>query len=111
MIARRRRRQGGQSMIEFALVFPILALTLFTFFDLGRAVFYYNSVSRAARAGARYAMVHSCAVTTCNDAFPAHNPSTCADAYPGSTLDDAVRYWLPGLNASDVTISCNWISL
>jgi Flp pilus assembly protein TadG len=116
MRGKRRRAQEGQTYLEFVLVFPILALTILTFLDLARAVFYYNSVSRAARAGARYAIVHSCAVADTCDTMLAIQaaqelggaPPTCADAYPGDAMGSAVRYWLPGLDANDVTISCTW---
>jgi Flp pilus assembly protein TadG len=47
----------GQSLVEFALIIPILLLLLMGVFDLGRAVAAYNSVSNAARTAARVAVV------------------------------------------------------
>jgi hypothetical protein len=47
----------GQSLVEFALVLPILLLLLLGILDLGRAVAAYNSVSNAARSAARVAIV------------------------------------------------------
>jgi Flp pilus assembly protein TadG len=55
---RHRRRQDGQSLVEFALVFPIIALLVFGFVDVGRAVFTYNTVTNAAREAARVAAVN-----------------------------------------------------
>lgn len=52
-----RRSRRGQSLVEFALVFPILILVLVAVFDLGRLVFAYNNVTNAARTGARVAIV------------------------------------------------------
>ena len=52
------RKHPGQSLIEFALIFPILFLLIAGFFDLGRAVFYYSSLSNSVREGTRYAIVH-----------------------------------------------------
>jgi hypothetical protein len=43
-------------MIEFALVSPVLLLLLFGIVDIGRAVFYYDTVNHAAREGARMAV-------------------------------------------------------
>ena len=43
-------------MIEFALVSPVLLLLLFGIVDIGRAVFYYDTVNHAAREGARTAV-------------------------------------------------------
>lgn len=55
----RRRRSGrGQALVEFALVMPIFILLLVAIFDLGRAVFAYNTLTNAAREGARIAIVN-----------------------------------------------------
>ena len=56
--ARRRRRQRGQGLTEFALVIPIFLLLVVALFDLGRAVFAYNTLTNAAREGARIAIVN-----------------------------------------------------
>jgi hypothetical protein len=49
----------GQTLIEFALVLPIALLLILGFFDLGRAVFYYSSLTNAVREAARYAIVNA----------------------------------------------------
>ncbi|HEY2599292.1 MAG TPA: TadE family protein [Candidatus Dormibacteraeota bacterium] len=43
-------------MIEFALISPVLLLLLFGTIDIGRAVFYYDTLNHAAREGARAAV-------------------------------------------------------
>ena len=53
MSPRRSRGQASQALIEFALVSPVLLLLLFGIIDIGRAVFYYDTVNHAAREGAR----------------------------------------------------------
>jgi Flp pilus assembly protein TadG len=58
-----RRRGGrgtsrGQALVEFALVIPIFVLLLTALFDMGRAVFAYNTLTNAAREGARIAIVN-----------------------------------------------------
>jgi len=50
-------KSHGQSLVEFALTLPLLLLLVFTFLDLGRAVYYYSAVSNAVREGARFASV------------------------------------------------------
>lgn len=55
---KRRARSRGQGLVEFALVFPIFLLVLVALFDLGRAVFAYNTLTNAAREGARLAIVN-----------------------------------------------------
>jgi Flp pilus assembly protein TadG len=52
-----RARVRGQSLVEFALVFPIVIVILLAIFDLGRLVFAYNDIGNAARQGARTAIV------------------------------------------------------
>jgi hypothetical protein len=49
-------RQRSQALIEFALVSPVLLLLLFGIVDIGRAVFYYDTLNHAAREGARTAV-------------------------------------------------------
>jgi hypothetical protein len=48
---------NGQTLIEFALIFPLLMFLLIGFFDLGRAVFYYSSLTNAVREAARTGIV------------------------------------------------------
>ena len=56
MTTRRSRGQSSQALIEFALISPVLLLLLFGIIDIGRAVFYYDTVNHAAREGARLAV-------------------------------------------------------
>jgi hypothetical protein len=53
-----RRRSEGQSLVEFALVLPLFLLLVMGIADLGLAVFSYNSITNAAREGARLAIVN-----------------------------------------------------
>lgn len=55
MKGNRSRAQTSQALIEFALISPVLLLLLFGIVDIGRAVFYYDTVNHAAREGARTA--------------------------------------------------------
>src|SRR4030042_5191220 len=48
------QHQRGQSMVEFALMLPLMALVLVGVFDLGRAFFASITITNAAREGARY---------------------------------------------------------
>ena len=50
------KRHSGQSMVEFAVLAPIFFLLLLGTIDLGRAVYIYNTISDAAREGARAAI-------------------------------------------------------
>ena len=59
--------QRSQALIEFALVSPVLLLLLFGVIDLGRAIFYYDTINHAAREGARTAIRASNALPTDTD--------------------------------------------
>ncbi len=48
--------QRSQALIEFALVSPVLLLLVFGIIDIGRAIFYFDTVNHAAREGARVAV-------------------------------------------------------
>jgi len=51
-----RTSQRSQALIEFALVSPVLLLLVFGVVDVGRAIFYYDTINHAAREGARTAV-------------------------------------------------------
>lgn len=52
-----RGRGRGQALVEFALIIPIFLLVVVGLFDMGRAVFYYSTISNASREGVRLAIV------------------------------------------------------
>lgn len=55
---KRRSRERGQDLVEFALVLPILLFILMIILDLGRAVYYYSAIHNSAREGARYGIIY-----------------------------------------------------
>ena len=56
--AKQRRRERGQSLVETAIVFPILLLLLAATVDFGRAFDAYIVLTNAAREGARFGSVN-----------------------------------------------------
>jgi Flp pilus assembly protein TadG len=54
----RSRRRRGATMVEFALFFIIFLVLSLGLMELGRAVWSYVTLSHAARAAGRYAIVH-----------------------------------------------------
>lgn len=48
------KHEKAQTMVEFALVFPIILLLTYGVIEVGRAVFIYTAVTSAAREGSRY---------------------------------------------------------
>jgi Flp pilus assembly protein TadG len=55
---------GAQSLVEFALVLPLLLLMITGLFDVARAAWQENTLAYAAREGTRYAIVHGSGSTT-----------------------------------------------
>jgi Flp pilus assembly protein TadG len=96
-----RGRPRGQSLVEFALVFPVLMLMVFGLIDGGRLVYAYNTLSNAARDAARVAIVNQTATA------PASGTNTCdttsADAWPQGCGVAAAQAL--SLSTSDVTVT------
>ena len=102
----RRDRSRGQALVEFAFVFPIIALLTFGFIDLARAVWGYNTLTNAAREAVRVAAV--------NQIDPAAAPWTClankpvqSEASPNWTFRGCAMAAgkVIGVQADDVTVS------
>lgn len=53
-----RRLERGQSLLEFAMVLPVLLLLAIGTIEFGRAYYHYNTLSKAVRQGARYMSIH-----------------------------------------------------
>ncbi len=101
-----RSHDRGQALVEFAFVFPIIALLAFAFVDVGRAVFGYNTLTNAAREAARVAAV--------NQVDPVSGPWSCIANKP--VEDAASPSWTfrgcamaagatLGVTGADVTVS------
>jgi Flp pilus assembly protein TadG len=78
----------GQSLVEFALLLPLMILIITGLFDVARAVWEENTLAYAAREGTRYAIVHGSAGN------PAANPtkmSPCVDQVICTEIPAVVR--------------------
>src|SRR5436305_14457655 len=58
MKTNRGRGRAGQSMVEMAMVLPVLAFLTFGLLDFGRAYYFQVSVTNSAREGARVAILN-----------------------------------------------------
>ncbi|MGI8830387.1 MAG: TadE/TadG family type IV pilus assembly protein [Candidatus Limnocylindria bacterium] len=52
-----KRTSRAQALVEFALIVPIFLLVVVGLFDMGRAVFYYSTISNASREAVRLGIV------------------------------------------------------
>jgi Flp pilus assembly protein TadG len=63
------RNSRGQTLVEFAIVMPIIAMVVLGLVDLGRAVYSYNTLAQSARQGARTAIVNQNVTNVTNQAI------------------------------------------
>jgi hypothetical protein len=92
----------GQSLVEFALLLPLMLLIITGLFDLARAVWEENTLAYAAREGTRYAIVHGSAGS------PAANPtrmSPCTDPVICTEIPAVVRAAAIGVPNITVTVT------
>jgi Flp pilus assembly protein TadG len=100
-LAGARRRRSGQSLVELALALPIILLLFMAIFDFGRAIFAFNTVSNAARDGARVAIVDQRTTAGVpNAAQAAADQAIGLGLDPSDITDVRVRYLLPDLSAA-----------
>ncbi len=95
---RRRRLTRGQSLTEFALILPILAMIMIGAIDLGRAYYIKVTLANAVRVGAEYAVdpmrwtEYAQNNTDGKNKFLADNPGVtdpCVSSGPSKDTDDA----------------------
>ena len=97
--AARRAPDGGQALVEFALILPVALLLLVGLFDLSRIVFYSTTLSQAVREGTRYAVVHGAASTAPTGPGAASYTGPNTD----STITAVVRGYAVGVPTPTVT--------
>ena len=75
-ITHRRRNEGGQAQVEFALVIVFLMVLVLAALELISLIHTYNAVADAAKEGVRYAVVHG-----------SHNSTPSGPACPCVDID------------------------
>jgi TadE-like protein len=64
-VARAKKRQRSQALVEFALVSPLFLFIMFSAIDISRLLYTYTAISSAARDGARTASLNGSAFSDC----------------------------------------------
>jgi len=106
------KHSRGQSLVEFALVFPIFILLVFGLIDMGRYAYANSTISQAAREGARLAAVEASWIgrtdAMCNQTGGPVCPANIA-AFRSDVLAAANRMMAPfGLiTDADLYTSCS----
>lgn len=102
-VARRRRRgqsTRGTSLVEFALVGPILLMLVFGCIDFGRAYFHMNQLSNAAREGMRLAILQDHVCNTLDGPL-----SSCTGS---SSVSNETTVCQSILNEGDLISTSDW---
>jgi Flp pilus assembly protein TadG len=97
LLRRPARPRRGTSVTELAFVLPIFLVFLLGTIDFAQVMYAYGTVSEAARAGARYAMVHGSMASSA--VGPTANDATVATVVKNNAL---------ALNTSKLTITSSW---
>jgi hypothetical protein len=58
MVIRNKNREGGATLVEFAIGATVFLTAMFAVLEFGRALWVHNALSDAARRGARYAVMN-----------------------------------------------------
>lgn len=87
--------EQGTEMLEFAFVVTLLTMLLLGIVTFARAFNVYQSITRAAREGARVAVLPTCA--TCGNSFP--DPSTGVTMANSAVFTDVIS---PALRSADL---------
>lgn len=102
----RRRRQGGNQLLEISLIFlPMFALLL-ALVDFSMALFLRATMQNAAREGVRYAVTHRTMSGMCQDASIKQVVKDAAVGFLSNSAHDSkikIRYYAPGNLTTELT--------
>jgi Flp pilus assembly protein TadG len=90
--------ERGSSIVEFAIAASAMLMVIFGIIQCGRALYYYHTVSNAARLGARWAEVRGSRCTAPMD----HCNAMAAD------IQNYISSTVPLLDANNVTVNVTW---
>lgn len=95
----------GQALVEMAIILPLLLLLVMGIFEFGRTMYLKNTLTHAARAGARTAVVTSGLVSPILGGLCSNSSvviqSTCNNLYSGIDKSDAridIEVFAPGVD-------------
>lgn len=111
-VTRIRRHEQGSSIIELAIVFPILLLLFVGAAELGRLFYTYTTLSKATAVGARYLStsrnaVNGTATEKANARTEAKNLVVCGIKSSAENACDNETKVVPGLTTANVLICDN----
>lgn len=105
MKTNRRLSRRGQSLVEMAMVLPVLTLLTFGLVDFGRAYYFQVSITNAAREGARVAILNIYTGPQTPTCSSSNSYATCpvqSDAAIVQAVDNELQY--SGITPGSITI-------
>jgi Flp pilus assembly protein TadG len=99
MLRRTDTRRAGSTLIESALVYPVLFVVVLGIIMLGMATFRYQQVAHAAREGSRWAAVHGTVYA---------KERTTTPATPEEVYTNAILPQLAGAAPGGIVYSVTW---
>lgn len=101
-----KRKEGGQSLIEFTLVGIPLIFVLISIFEISRGMWIYTTLDHAVKEGVRYAIVHgqNCG-TNGNSCQVNLGPSTNKCDNSNSTIAEVIRCAGVGLDPTKTKVT------
>ena len=88
-IRRLMRDEEGAAVVEFALVFPVLALIVCGIIDFGRAFYTVNNIISAVREGARYGAILAAPMSTTGQREIRDRVRSVSQPFGGDSLVDS----------------------
>ena len=107
-----RNREGGQALVEFALMVVFLMLLIVGFIELIGFGYTYNVLADSAKEGVRYAIVHGTGSTNCSGpgSAAATPPITCPDTTGTNVKNSVTSYALYSLhNTTAMNVTTTYV--
>lgn len=102
---KRRRKQRGVAMVEFAITLPLLLLLMLATAELGHLICQYDTLTKAVRDGARYAASTSALGSTGLVSVTPQIQTAVANLVATGNINGSGSALLPSFSASTVTVS------
>ena len=114
-LMKRRSSRSGSTLVEFALVAPILFTVIFASIEFGRALMTTQSLEEAARSGCRIAVLRGATTSEIEDEVDRILAPTGVDNYTvtvqPTSIADASRWSPVSVTVSTAFADMSWLPL
>lgn len=99
------RAERGVAMVEFAIVVPLIVLLIFGVTEVGRAIIFYNALTKALEDGARHAAAYGLLGTTGSVNIDAGLDAEIRNLVVYGDAQGGTMPLLEGLQTSQISVS------